>query len=462
MKKGTFGEVFGNRDFRLLWIGEGVSLLGDQFYLIALPWLVLQLTGNAFAIGTVLALVAIPRAVFMLVGGALTDRLSPRVIMLCSNAIRMVLVSALAALTVTGLIELWMLYAFALLFGLADAFFFPAQSAIIPRLLGPDRLQTGNAVIQGTAQLSLFLGPVLAGTLIAVLDGGGAGGAAASAVPDLWGIGVAFMFDAASFLVSAFTLAMIHLPPISEAAADSGFTAKSRPGLFSSIGDGLALVWKDKTLRYYFGLIGVVNLLMSGPISVGIPVLADTRYAGGAAGFGVILSAFGAGSLAGVVIAGVRHRPSARRFPMIMLGLTGSMGIGLALLGVLSSTVTAAVVAALMGLGEGYVVIQFITWLQLRTAPHMLGRMMSVLMFAVVGLTPLSSTVSGALIQWNAQAVMVGAGILMFAVVGIAALSPSVWRLGHEQGAPPADAAPEATVSVLPRFEAAELPELAA
>jgi MFS family permease len=382
-----------------------------------------------------------------------------------------VLVSALAALTVTGLIELWMLYAFALLFGLADAFFFPAQSAIIPRLLGPDRLQTGNAVIQGTAQLSLFLGPVLAGTLIALLDGGGSGGAAASAVPDLWGIGVAFMFDAASFLVSAVTLAMIHLPPIPKVAASpaggpavapDGLAAKSRPGLFSSIGDGLALVWKDKTLRYYFGLIGVVNLLMSGPISVGIPVLADTRYAGGAAGFGVILSAFGAGSLAGVVIAGVRRRPSARRFPMIMLGLTGSMGIGLALLGVLSSTVTAAVVAALMGLGQGYVVIQFITWLQLRTEPHMLGRMMSVLMFAVVGLTPLSSTVSGALIQWNAQAVMIGAGILMFVVVGIAALSPSVWRLGDEEAAPAADAAPEATVNVLPRFEASDLPELAA
>jgi MFS family permease len=483
MKKGTFGEVFGNRDFRLLWIGEGVSLLGDQFYLIALPWLVLQLTGNAFAIGTVLALVAIPRAVFMLIGGALTDRLSPRVIMLCSNIIRMVLVSALAALTVTGLIELWMLYVFALLFGLADAFFFPAQSAIIPRLLGADRLQTGNAVIQGTAQLSLFLGPVLAGTLIAVLDGGGAGGAAT--VPDLWGIGVAFMFDAASFLVSAVTLAMIDVPPIPVAAAArqaggpaAGLTgstvgapedlaapslsAKSRPGLFSSIGDGLALVWKDKTLRYYFGLIGVVNLLMSGPISVGIPVLADTRYAGGAAGFGVILSAFGAGSLTGVVIAGVRRRPSARRFPMIMLGLTASMGIGLALLGILSSTVAAAVVAALMGLGQGYVVIQFITWLQLRTAPHMLGRMMSVLMFAVVGLSPLSSTVSGALIQWNAQAVMIGAGILMFAVVGIAALSPSVWRLGDDQAAPAADDDPRATVSVLPRFEASEVPELAA
>ena len=91
-----------------------------------------------------------------------------------------------------------MLYAFALLFGLADAFFFPAQSAMVPKLIGNDRLQTGNAIIQGTAQLSMFVGPALAGALIAVLDGGGS----AASVPDMLGIGVAFALDAASFLAS--------------------------------------------------------------------------------------------------------------------------------------------------------------------------------------------------------------------------------------------------------------------
>ena len=358
MVKGI-GDIFRNRDFRLLWSGEAVSLLGDQFYMIALPWLVLTLTGNAFAIGTVLALVAVPRAVFMLVGGALTDRMSPRTIMLCSNVSRLCLVAALAGLTMVGLIELWMLYTFAILFGLADAFFFPAQSAMIPRLLGVDRLQTGNAIIQGTAQLSVFLGPVLAGTLIALLDGQGPG-TAPGAVPGLLGIGIAFLIDAGSFLVSAFTLGMIRLPGGAHLAAEaipatepcslpaaSGpeepgapcdpYTACSsdtpKPGLFSSIGAGLALVWGDKTLRYYFGLIALVNLLMTGPISVGIPVLAETRFDGGAAAYGIILSAFGGGSLVGVVVAGARKRPAARRFPMIMLGLTGSMGAGLALLG---------------------------------------------------------------------------------------------------------------------------------
>src|SRR5919108_1993328 len=86
------------RNFRLLWIGEGISLLGDQFYMIALPWLVLQLTGSALALGTVMALAAIPRAVFMLVGGAFVDRFSPRAVMIASNLIRFVLVALLSIL----------------------------------------------------------------------------------------------------------------------------------------------------------------------------------------------------------------------------------------------------------------------------------------------------------------------------------------------------------------------------
>src|SRR5215207_2141505 len=91
------------RNFRLLWIGEGISLLGDQFYMIALPWLVLSLTGNALAVGTVMAIAGIPRALFMLVGGALTDRFTPRKLMINSNLARMVLTGLLAVLVATNL-----------------------------------------------------------------------------------------------------------------------------------------------------------------------------------------------------------------------------------------------------------------------------------------------------------------------------------------------------------------------
>src|SRR5690349_11628317 len=89
------------RNFRLLWIGEGISLLGDQFYMIALPWLVLQLTDSPFALGTVMALAGIPRALFMLIGGAFVDRFSPRTVMMISNFARLVLVALLSVLVLT-------------------------------------------------------------------------------------------------------------------------------------------------------------------------------------------------------------------------------------------------------------------------------------------------------------------------------------------------------------------------
>src|SRR3954470_8958592 len=125
-------QVLRLRNFRLLWTGEAVSSLGDQFALIALPWLALVLTGSALALGSVLALMAVPRAALMVVGGAYTDRLSPRRVMLLSNAVRFAAVGLLGATVVAGVAQLWMLYVFALAFGIADAFFFPAVAAIVP------------------------------------------------------------------------------------------------------------------------------------------------------------------------------------------------------------------------------------------------------------------------------------------------------------------------------------------
>ena len=120
--------------------------------------------------------------------GALTDRFSSRSLMLGSDIIRVVLVAFMAALVLMGAIELWMIYLFALTFGLVDAFFYPALNAMVPHLVKEDQLQAGNAIVQGTGQLALFAGPVVAGLLIAVLDGGTPSGETARTVPEvpLW------------------------------------------------------------------------------------------------------------------------------------------------------------------------------------------------------------------------------------------------------------------------------------
>jgi len=400
------------RDFRLLWLGEGISLLGDQFQFIALPWLVLQLTGDGLAIGTVLALAGVPRALFMLVGGALTDRFSPRRVMLASNAARMVLVLGLALLVLGNAISLWMVYLFALAFGLADAFFYPAQSSIIPRIVGKEQLQLANSVTQGTAQISLFAGPMLAGTLIALMSRGSTGG-------NLDGIALALIVNAMTFLVSVITLGAIRIH--GEQARDG-----EQESVLATIIEGLRYVWKDTVLRTIFLLIAAANFLIVGPINVGIPLLADTRLAGGAAAYGIIMSAFGAGSLLGIVVAGALPRPPARVLGTILLLVWSSMGLAVAPLGLLSTTAAIAGLMLVAGAANFYVVIIFTTWLQERAPATMLGRVMSLLMFASNGLLPVSTALSGALLDLNIAGVFAVAGVTMTALVLLSLLNPTV------------------------------------
>src|SRR4030042_2753984 len=160
-------KVLRQRQFLFLWLSEGLSVFGDQFQVIALPWLVLQITGDGFAMGTVLAMAGIPRALLMLAGGAMVDRFSPRQVMFVSLILRSIFVIGLAVLIISGQAVLWMLYILALVFGIADAFYYPAETSIVTRMLAKSDLQAGNALVQITIKLSVFTGPLLAGLVIA-------------------------------------------------------------------------------------------------------------------------------------------------------------------------------------------------------------------------------------------------------------------------------------------------------
>jgi hypothetical protein len=410
-------NVLKNRNFRMLWIGEGISLLGDQFYLIALPWLVLSLTGNPLAVGAVMAMAGIPRALFMLVGGALTDRFTPRRLMINSNLVRMALTALLAALVATNLIQLWMLYASALLFGLADAFFFPAQTSIVPQLVSKDQLQQGNAMIQGTARLSLFVGPVIAGALISRLDSG--------ATYSTFGIALAIAIDSLSFIVS---VAMLSLMRIQNGNAHD---EKNGQGVIASIREGLLYMWNDRVLKVVFPITVGLNILINGPFAVGIPVVARTRFPEGTAAFGLIMSLFGGGALLGIALAGMLPKPTKKTLGTISLGVLSVMGMGLVVIGVAPTMYIAAAAALAMGTASGYANINMITWLQQKVAPEMTGRVMSLVMFAAVGLDPISNALAGALIGLNVTVLLVCAGALMTTFTLSAAFSPIV-RTGME------------------------------
>lgn len=406
--RNPMARVMSLRDFRLLFSGSATSLLGDQFALIATPWLVLQITGDPLVLGIVLALEGVPRAAFMLLGGAVTDRLSPRLIMLIADVLRFVLTGLMALVVFTGAVQLWMLYVFSLTFGLVAGFAIPAQNSIVPVLVDEQDLQAGNSLIMGVTQLAGFVGPTIAGILI--------GGYANSSL----GISLAFTLDAVTFAVSAVCLWLIRPGSRKQHIQES----PENESLWVSILAGMKHLWADKGLRIMFLVIVAVNFLLIGPIMVGIPVLADQRLPEGAVAFGLLMSAFSGGNLAGYLIAGSLPRPGGIIMRVIMIALLAAFGGVIGSLGFVSSTWVDFFLMLLLGLGNGYIGIILITWMQTRSPKEMLGRMMSLLVFASNGLWPVSQAISGAVIKWDLNLLFISAGTLVLIVVVWMAFQP--------------------------------------
>ena len=409
-------RVMSLRDFRLLFAGTTTSLLGDQFALIATPWLTLKLTGDPLALGIVLALEGLPRAVFMLLGGAITDRFSPRLIMLISDFIRFILTTLMALVIFTGTVQLWMLYLFSLGFGLVAGFAVPAGNSIVPMLVEEQDLQAGNSIMMGSVQLVSFIGPTVAGILIGKYSS------------SYLGIGLAFAIDAVSFGVSAVCLWLIHGGGgMSQFAGD----ALEKERVWISILNGVKSLWHDKALRLMFLVIMATNFLILGPLLVGIPVLADQRLPEGAVAFGLLMSAYAGGNLGGYLMAGSLPRPSGIVMRIIMIGLLVAFGAVIGSLGFISSTWVDFSLLLLLGLGNGYIAIIFFTWIQMRTPREMLGRMMSLLILSSTGLVPISQAISGVVSKWDLNALFVAAGTLVLLVTLWAAFHPELKTLSE-------------------------------
>src|SRR5438552_10865087 len=149
-------SVLRSSAFLKLWLGTTLSLFGDFFSYVAMAWLVLQLPGSSLALGTVLLAQSLPRAVLMMVGGALADRLSPRLTLLGSMGLRALVVAPLAVLVLTGRVQLWEVYGIAIVFGVVDAFFMPARQSILPATVADHELEPGNAIINVSSQASVI------------------------------------------------------------------------------------------------------------------------------------------------------------------------------------------------------------------------------------------------------------------------------------------------------------------
>lgn len=415
-------SVFANRDFKLLFLGSSVSALGDQFTLVALPWLVLKLTGNAAALGLVLAAMALPRAIFMLIGGAVVDRMSPRLVLLVARAVNAVFIALLAVLVMAGAIQMWLVYVVALGVGISTAFVYPAGTSIMPQLVEKDQLQTSNAMFMGMRQLCMFLGPVLAGFVIA-----GGSHMAPSGLQDATGMGWAFTIDAVSFIFSLISLWMVRIhtdyhPP------------KKEGGVLSDVAKGLRGVWDDVPLRAFITYVSAVAIFVGGPIQVGLPVLANSRLDMGAASLGILMTANGGGIIVGSVLSRAGAKLARGRLGIMVLSIDFTVGLAIMLLTQVHTTLTGALLLALTGLLGGIAQISVFTWIQQRVPQAMLGRTMSVVMLTFLGLGPLSAAAAGVLLNFiSLTALFAGSGIILSALALFCLTRPSLRSIGVTQ-----------------------------
>ena len=383
--------LFQDRNFRWLTGGSALSMLGDQFTLIALPWLVLQMTGDTLVLGTVLALASVPRALFILIGGALVDRHSPQQVLMITKYANLALLTALAALVLTGSLALWMVYALSLGIGLATAFSIPAGTAMMPHVVARPQLQAANGISLGLRQLTMFLGPLLAGLLIALFGDGGNGGDGngAAARANATGIGIAFALDALSFALSAWTLYQVRT------RAPQPAPAAAPQAVLASVGQGLAHFWRDSELRTCFLYWSAVALFIMGPIHIAVPVLASSTPQLGAAAFGTMLGAHGAGTLLGMVVSGVAPRLRLGSLGTTILVFDALIGALFIPMGLITAVWQGAGLMLAIGLLGGFMQVSVFTWIQQRVPPVLLGRAMSLFMFIFMGLAPISAAVTG-------------------------------------------------------------------
>jgi len=386
------------RNFRLLWIGESISLLGDQFQIIALSWLTLQITGSGLALGTVLMVGAIPRAFFMLFGGALSDRLSPRRIMIISNIGRAIVVAVIAFMVFFKVVELWHLYILSIAFGIADSFFHPAFNALIPRVVDKDKLEAGNAILRGTHELSFLIGSAPAGLLISAV-----------------GMDLAFSIDSVSFVLAAIILSMMTSTKGKTVLSADEFHISNKPirlkNIIADVREGFKFAFAKPAFRALLLAIAVIDFCFAGPIDVGLAWLSDNRFIGGATAFGIILSSFGGGAVIGTIIAGT---VKFKRRGLLLAFIGALSGIGLGIYGIVPNVLTAVILTIPMGVGVGIFNIVLITWFQKETPPRMIGRVMSLLMFASVGVMPFSFAISGMLVDIHAPIMFAAAGGITF------------------------------------------------
>jgi len=395
--RGSFFSPFKVRNFQLLFAGQTISTLGDTFYAVALPWLVLTTGGNPQELGIILTAYGLPRIGTVLLGGVLSDKLRPRRVMLLADIARAVLVGILAILGIWGHPVFWQLLAVAIPLGALEGLFLPASFVILPDILDDSTLQAGNSLNFSSTQMANLVGSGIAGAVVGAVSSG-----------------VALAIDAGTFVVSAVSLAAMRLKKAVAVASTtdvmvedmaSAEISKETATGESETAPGFWQILRGSALVQVAFIVAVIaNLTFGGMVEVALPVLAHSSLNAGATGFGLMLAAFGGGALIGSIATGTFSKLSHRGVISLLAALLQALAI--TLIPYSGGLIGAMLCLLLMGFMNSITNVLFITLMQENLPRAQLGRFMGIILFASFGSYPISVLLAGILINHTGPAIM--------------------------------------------------------
>jgi MFS family permease len=403
------------RNFRLFWLGQVISVSGTFMQSTAQQWLVLTLApGNPLALGITGALQFGPILVLGPAAGILIDRYPRRNILFATQSVAGLQALLMWLLTATGVIQLWHVYALALLLGIVTAVDNPTRQAFVSEMTPPSHLL--NAISLNSVQFNVarIVGPAVAGGLIVAL-----------------GIPLLFLLNAISFIAVIAGLGMMRASDLFPVPRVKG----GRGSGLSGISEGMRFIWTNRDVRITFFLLAVVGLLGFN-FNVLLPLQATTILHAGAAEFGLLSSALGAGALLGAL---TLARSSGKPTHAVLIGTALIFGVMEALAGQMGALIPAMIFIAATGAMMSSFSAAANTTVQLSTAPEMRGRVMSVYMMIFMGSTPFGNlAVSGIAASFGAPASFIFSGLPCAAAALVAA---ALWRRERQRDAQPARAA---------------------
>ncbi len=359
------------RDFRLFWTGQMVSMIGTWMQSVGQSWLVLELTSSPFRLGVIRTLQFLPVLFLALFAGALVDRRPKRRVLLATQTAFMLQAFALCALAWSGRARYWHVAGLAIVYGLANTLDQPARQAFVGEVVRRDHLVNAIALNSAVMNAARLIGPAIAGVLIA-----------------RWGVATAFLVNGLSFIAVLIALGAIR--------GSATPTPSRAAGLRGHIVEGVRYAVRDPVIRLVLLLVLLVSLFVIN-FNVFVPLFATEVLHAGADVFGFLMAWMGAGAVLGAVTLAAFGRSQ----PLIGVALAagGVLSGAIIALGLVRTFWPASVVLVISGFAMTTFVASCNTSLQVTVPGELRGRVMSLYSIVFLGVTPLGSVAIGALAE---------------------------------------------------------------